>query len=97
SGSAGVSFDSGTNTVTYTTGTLAASGAESFTVTVGVAADFVGSSLTNSATAGVTDPDSSNNTGTDTDTVTRSADLSVTKSDGANSVVAGTQTTYTIT
>ena len=38
-----------------------------------------------------------NNTATDTDSVTGSADLSVTKSDGAASVVAGTSTTYTIT
>src|SRR5213078_3008585 len=48
SGSAGVSYDSGTRTVSYTTGTLSHSGGtESFTVTVGVAANFVGSTLTN--------------------------------------------------
>src|SRR5437667_199738 len=102
SGSAGVSYDAGTNTVSYTTGTLAPTGGtESFTVTVGVAADFAGSSVTNNATvsppAGTTDSDNTNNTGTDTDAITRVADLSATKSDGVASVVAGTSTTYTIT
>src|SRR5204862_674245 len=47
--------------------------------------------------AGTTDPNNGNNSGSDTDTVTRSSDLSATKSDGVASVVAGTSTTYTIT
>src|SRR5204862_103963 len=102
SGSAGVSYDSGTNTVHYTTGTLLGNGGtESCTVTVGVAANFAGSTLSNSATvtppAGTTDPTPGNNTGSDSDAVTRSSDLSLTKSNGATSVVAGTQTTYTLT
>ena len=47
--------------------------------------------------APVTDPDPSNNSATDTDAVIRSADLSITKTDGVASVVAGTSTTYAIT
>ncbi len=47
--------------------------------------------------APVTDPDASNDSATDTDAVIRSADLSITKTDGVASVVAGTSTTYTIT
>src|SRR5260370_1285498 len=66
-----------------------------------VAADFVGSTLTNNATvappAGTTDNNTANDTGTDTDTVTRVADLAATKDDFKTSVVAGTQTTYTVT
>ena len=38
-----------------------------------------------------------NNSATDTDTVTGSADLAITKTDGVASVIAGTSTTYTIT
>src|SRR5262245_40091234 len=98
SGSTGVSFNADTRTLRYTTGTLLGSGgSEEFTVTVGVAADFVHTNLTNSATdappARTTAPSPGNNTGTDTDAVTRRADLSIAKSDGVPSVVAGTSTT----
>ena len=56
-----------------------------------------GASLVNTAAASsVTDPGSPR-TATDTDTVAKSADLSITKSDGVSSVTAGTSTTYTIT
>ena len=47
--------------------------------------------------APVADPDASNDSATDTDAVIRSADLSITKTDGVASVIAGTSTTYTIT
>src|SRR5262249_13534369 len=57
-------------------------------------------SLTNTARvdppAGVTDPDTSNNTASDTDTLTPRADLSITKTDGVASAVPGRSTTYTI-
>ena len=57
-------------------------------------------SLTNTATvsvgAGVTDPDSGNNTATDTDTLTPTADLVITKTDGATTAIPGTSVTYTI-
>ena len=46
--------------------------------------------------APVADPDASNDSATDTDAVDRSADLSITKTDGVASVIAGTSTTYTI-
>jgi uncharacterized repeat protein (TIGR01451 family) len=65
-----------------------------------VAADYPGTSLTNTATidsSPVSDPTPGNNSGSDTDTVNKSADLSITKSDGVTSVTAGTSTTYTIT
>src|SRR5581483_9914437 len=46
--------------------------------------------------AGVTDPNLANNTDSDTDTLTPQADLAITKSDSATSVVPGGSTTYTI-
>jgi uncharacterized repeat protein (TIGR01451 family) len=45
----------------------------------------------------VTDPTPGNNSATDTDTITQSADLAITKTDGVTSVVAGGSVTYTIT
>jgi uncharacterized repeat protein (TIGR01451 family) len=47
-------------------------------------------------TAGILDPDLGNNSATDTDGVNLSADLAVTKTDGASSVQAGGSTAYTI-
>ncbi len=56
--------------------------------------------VTNTATIepppNVTDGTPGNNTSTDTDTVTRTADLAITKTNGAGSVIAGSPTTYTI-
>src|SRR4029450_5096902 len=46
--------------------------------------------------AGVTDPNPAHNTASATDTLTPSAGLSVTKTDGQTSAVPGTSTTYTI-
>ncbi len=57
--------------------------------------------LSNTATVavpgGVIDPDPSNNSATDTDTVTVQADLSITKTSGVPHVVPGGNVTYTIT
>ncbi|WP_440223631.1 beta strand repeat-containing protein [Dokdonella sp. MW10] len=54
--------------------------------------------LANTATIAVTDdPDTSNDSQTDTDTLVPTADLALTKTDGVTSVVAGGSTTYTIT
>ncbi len=57
--------------------------------------------LSNTATvaapAGVTDPTPGNNSATDTDTLTASADLAITKTDGVTSATPGGSVTYTIT
>jgi uncharacterized repeat protein (TIGR01451 family) len=45
----------------------------------------------------VVDPNPANNSGTDNDTLTPQADLSVTMTDGQTIVVRGTSGTYTIT
>lgn len=56
--------------------------------------------LSNTATVtapvGVTDPNTENNSATDTDTLVPTADLSITKTDGATTEVPGTSVTYTI-
>src|SRR5207244_7924735 len=83
-----------------TTAALAPSASTSFSLTLAVASDFPGTSLTNTATidsSPVTDPTPGNNSASDTDTVNKSADLSLAKSDRVTSVTAGSSTTYTIT
>ena len=60
----------------------------------------VANSATVAAPTGVTDPDGTNNSATDTDTVTPApvvADLAITKTDGTTAVDAGGSTTYTLT
>ena len=46
--------------------------------------------------SGAGDPNTANNSATDTDTLNPSADLAITKTDGVTSVTAGGTTTYTI-
>ena len=88
-----VAASSGTGDID-TTVTLLPGGTATFTVNGNIDPSATGT-LTNTAAAaapsGVTDPDPSNNTATDTDTLTPVADLSITKTDGATDVVAGTQ------
>jgi uncharacterized repeat protein (TIGR01451 family) len=73
-------------TVTYTlTGTISPSATGSLSNTAMVAAP-----------GGVTDPNSANNSATDTDTLTPQANLSITKTDGQTTEVPGTAVTYTI-
>lgn len=83
-----------------TTVTLVPGGTATF-VASGVVSAAATGSLTNTATiaapAGVTDPNPANNTATDTDTLTPTADLAVTKTDGQATAVPGTAVTYTVT
>ena len=71
-----------------------------YTVTATLSATATGT-LVNTATVtapgGVTDPTPGNNTATDTDTLSPTADLSITKTDGVTTVVPGNSVTYTIT
>ena len=96
----GATYDAGTNTVHFTTGTLATGDTTSFDLTVAIDPTLTGT-LSNAATVtpppGVMDPNSDNNIGTDTDNLTPQADLSITKTDGKPFEVPGTSTTYTIT
>ena len=78
---------------------LPSGGSATYTANCSISAAASGT-LSNTATvaaaAGVTDPTPGNNSATDTDTLTVIADLSISKTDGQSSVVAGTSTTYTI-
>ena len=78
---------------------LASGATYQITVTADVTATSgsVANTATIAAPAGTTDPNTGNNTATDTDTVTPVADLAITKSNGVSSVNAGGTTTYTIT
>jgi uncharacterized repeat protein (TIGR01451 family) len=89
---------SGSGNVNATTA-IAAGTTVTYTVVAAIGASATGS-LTNSATvtspSGVPDANQSNNSATDTDSLVPQADLSITESDGATVVTAGTSTTYSI-
>lgn len=78
---------------------LAANGTATFTLTATVRSDATGT-ISNTATVvapnGVTDPTGNNNSGTDTDAVAQSSDLSITKTNNSTVSAPGTQTTYSI-
>jgi uncharacterized repeat protein (TIGR01451 family) len=79
---------------------LPAGGSVTYTASATINSAATGT-LTNTATiasaAGVTDPNPGNNSATDTDTLTASADLSITSVDTPDPVVAGQNVTYTVT
>ncbi|MCB1630117.1 MAG: DUF11 domain-containing protein, partial [Xanthomonadales bacterium] len=77
---------------------LPAGGSVTYTASCAIAASATGT-LANTATVSSTDPDPNpgNNSATDSDTLTPQADVSITKTDGVATVVAGGSTTYTIT
>ena len=82
-----------------TTVDLGVGGSVQFTVTGTIVGSTVGSivnTATVSAPAGVTETNSANNAATDTTAVTSTAALSITKTDGQTTDVAGTSSTYTI-
>jgi len=69
-----------------------------YTVVATVKPDVTGGSLTNTATvAAANDTNSANNTASDTDSADVQYDVSVTKTNGATTVIPGGSTTYTIT
>ena len=76
---------------------LPAGGSVTYTATCSIAPGATGT-LVNTATvaSAVADPDPANNSATDTDTLTPSADLSITKTDGVATATPGGSVTYTI-
>ncbi len=83
-----------------TTATIASGASKLYQLTLAVPSGYAPATLVNTARITVrpiTDPDLTNNSATDTDTVTRSADLSITKTDSADPVVPGQAFTYTLT
>ena len=82
-----------------TTVDLGVNGSVQFTVTGTIAGPTVGSvvnTATVSAPAGVTETNSADNAATDATAVTTTAALSISKTDGQTTDVAGTSSTYTI-
>src|SRR4029077_10674242 len=82
-----------------TSAPLAPGNSVTWHVTLDVDSSYAGATLQETASiiaSTVADTDGSNDSATDTDTVAKLADLSVTKSDGADPVVAGNNLTYTI-
>ncbi|MEQ1862398.1 MAG: SdrD B-like domain-containing protein, partial [Chthoniobacteraceae bacterium] len=79
---------------------LPAGGSVTYTVMASIDPSATGT-LSNTATitapGGVTDPNSANNSATDTDTLTAQADLAITKTDGVTTAFVGGSVTYTIT
>ncbi len=79
---------------------LPAGGSVTYTASASISAAATGT-LSNTATVsapgGVTDPDPANNNATDSDTLSSQADLSITKTDGVTTAMAGGSVTYTIT
>ncbi|MBB5208051.1 beta strand repeat-containing protein [Chiayiivirga flava] len=77
---------------------LPAGGSTTYTASCAVSPAASGL-LSNTATVSSTigDPDGSNNSATDTDTLLQQADLSITKTDGVLTAVPGGSVTYTIT
>ena len=89
------------STFTCTTTAVVASGASVvYHLILAVPANYAPATVVNTATitsAPASDPTPANNAATDTDTVTRSADLSIVKIDSADPVVPGQSFTYTLT
>jgi uncharacterized repeat protein (TIGR01451 family) len=100
SGSPGSSCTPGGSGSINDTVNLPAFGFVAYTLTATVASGAVGT-LTNTVTitapAGVTDPDPSNNTASDTDTLSPRADLGISKTDSADPVSPGDPLTYLLT
>ncbi len=85
-------------TVTCTSAGLALNASTSWTITVLPSAGRTGT-LANTASIATTstpDPNSANNTATDTDTIAPSVDLGVTITDGTTTYIPGGSTTYTV-
>ena len=76
-----------------------ATGKVTFTVSTTVVSTATGT-LSNTATVvlpgGATDPTSANNSATDTTTINRQADVSITKTDASTTAIPGSTVTYTI-
>ncbi len=89
----------GTFTCT-TSAPLAPGGSVQYQLTLSVSPAYPNPTLVNTASitsTPIVDPFPANDSATDTDTVTSSADLSITKTDAPDPVVAGSQLTYTLT
>jgi large repetitive protein len=96
---AACSFDNPSNTITCTYATLAAGASQTISIVAAVSPTLAAGPVGNTATAASqtpSDPTPSNNSATFVSTVTRSADLGVTKTPATQSIVAGNNATWTV-
>ena len=102
---AGVSFVSSTGCVedpagvpNCSLGTIASGGSAAYTVTVSVGAATTGTITNNVSVSSTTaDPNAANNSTSEPTAISVQADLSITKTDSVDPVIAGNNLTYTIT
>ncbi|MGE5521398.1 MAG: hypothetical protein ACM3VS_15850, partial [Candidatus Dadabacteria bacterium] len=98
-GSSGTVFTaSGSGSINQTVN-IPSGGTITYTINLDVPSSFTGdlvNTVTITAPSGVLDPNTTNNSSTDTDTQNSVADLSITKDDNTNTYTPGTTTTYTI-
>ncbi|MGA9763051.1 MAG: PKD domain-containing protein, partial [Gaiellaceae bacterium] len=94
----GAGWSCGTVSPITCTRTSLDSGATAPAITLELTAPPQGGSLSNTASVAATEPDpiSNNDSATDIDTVIPVSDLQITKSDGVDSVSAGSTVTYTL-
>ena len=86
----------GSGNVATTTNSIAASGTLTFSATCTLSTTATGS-LANTATVSyANDNNAANNSATDTDTIVPRADLSITKTNGVNTISPGSNVAYTI-
>lgn len=90
---------SGSGNINDTTANLPAGSSVTYTATATIDPAATGglSTTANISSWSIVDTNPANNSATDTDTITKSADLSVTKTDGVTTAVPGGSVTYTIT
>jgi uncharacterized repeat protein (TIGR01451 family) len=99
SATGGATYDAGTNSVKYTTGTLvplSPTKSETFTFTILPAASRTGDLVNTVFASPPAGTGGGTASSTDTDTAAPIANLAVTKTDGSATYVPGTSTTYTI-
>ncbi len=87
----------GTGNINDTGVTLPVGSSITYTAVCTIDPDATGTLVNTAAVSSATaDPDADNNSATDTSALNASADLSITKTDNATTVIAGNDTTYTI-
>ena len=92
----GTNGSSGTGALTDTIASLASGSTVTYTFSVQIGPSATGTLVNTVTVTAANDPNSSNNTATDTDSLTPQVDVGVTKTDGKTTVLAGSSNTYTI-
>jgi len=92
----GTNGSSGTGAISDTIATLPSGGSVTYNLTVQISPAATGTLVNTVTVTAANDTNPTNNTATDTDTLTPQVDVGVTKTDGKTTVLPGTSNTYTI-